>query len=115
MSYWNMTDLFDLFPDRATANGLYIHSQTQPFNDDLELVMFKLKRWIDAFHLKGPMHTHVSGHADEATVHAILESLKPKTLVPVHSEAPGMTADWYSHRSGHKALLPHPGQALTLD
>lgn len=114
LSYWNMTDLFDLFPDRATAKGLYIHSQTQPFNDDLELVMFKLKRWIDAFHLTGPVHTHVSGHASEATLHDILDQLKPKVLVPVHSEQPGMTADWYSHRLGRKALLPAVGQPLTL-
>lgn len=114
LSYWSMTDLFDLFPDRASARGLYIHSQTQPFNDDLELVMFKLKRWCDAFHLAGPKHTHVSGHADEATLHAVLDQLQPKVLVPVHSEAPGQTADWYSHRIGRKALLPAVGQALEL-
>jgi ribonuclease J len=114
LSYWSMTDLFDLFPDRQSAGGLYIHSQTQPFNDDLELVMFKLKRWCDAFHLAGPVHTHVSGHADEATLHGVLEQLKPKVLVPVHSEHPGMTAEWYSHRVGRKALLPHVGQPLSL-
>lgn len=114
LSYWSMTDLFDLFPDRSAAGGLYIHSQTQPFNDDLELVMFKLKRWCEAFHLEGPVHTHVSGHADEATLHAVLERLKPKVLVPVHSEAPGQTADWYSHRIGRKALLPIVGQQISL-
>ena len=115
MSYWNMTDLFDVFPDRSTARGLYIHSQTQPFNDDLELVMFKLKRWIDAFHLTGPVHTHVSGHADPETLHRIIEQLDPKTLVPVHTESPGMTADWYSGRIGRRALVPMPGQPLKLD
>ncbi|MEK6976707.1 MAG: hypothetical protein AABY18_10260 [Candidatus Thermoplasmatota archaeon] len=114
LSYWSMTDLFDLFPDRNSAGGLYIHSQTQPFNDDLELVMFKLKRWCDAFHLAGPRHTHVSGHASEETLHGVLEQLKPKVMVPVHSEAPGMTAEWYSHRIGRKALLPVVGQPLTL-
>jgi ribonuclease J len=115
LSYWNMTDLFDLFPDRAAAHGLYIHSQTQPFNDDLELIMFKLKRWIDAFHLTGPKHTHVSGHASAETLHRILGELRPKTLVPVHSEQPGLTAEWYSHRIGRRALVPHPAQALSLD
>lgn len=114
LSYWSMTDLFDLFPDRSRASGLYIHSQTQPFNDDLELVMFKLRRWCDAFNLHGPMHTHVSGHADEATLHEVLTLLKPKVLVPVHSEAPGMTAQWYSDRIGRRALLPHVGQPLDL-
>lgn len=115
MSYWSMTDLFDLFPDRSAAKGLYIHSQTQPFNDDLELVMFKLKRWTTAFNLVGPKFTHVSGHADEATLQAVLELLKPKVMVPVHSEAPGATADWYSHRIGRKALLPAVGQPLSLN
>jgi len=114
LSYWNMTDLFDVFPEREKARGLYVHSQTQPFNDDLELVMFKLKRWCDAFGLVGPVHTHVSGHADEGTLQGVLEALKPKVLVPVHSEAPGMTADWYSHRIGRKALVPQVGQPLQV-
>jgi ribonuclease J len=115
MTYWNMTDLFDVFPDRSAARGLYIHSQTQPFNDDLELVMFKLRRWIDAFHLTGPVHTHVSGHAGPKTLEDVLERLRPKTMVPVHSESPHMTAEWYSHRVGRRALLPQTGQPLTLE
>ena len=115
MTYWNMTDLFDVFPDRSAARGLYIHSQTQPFNDDLELVMFKLRRWIDAFHLTGPVHTHVSGHADPKTLEDVLERLRPKTMIPVHSESPHMTAEWYSHRVGRRALLPQTGQPLALE
>lgn len=115
LTYWNMTDLFDVFPEREKARGLYIHSQTQPFNDDLELVMFKLHRWVKAFHLEGPRHTHVSGHADEETLQRIITELRPRTLVPVHSQSPGMTAEWYSHRIGRRALVPEPGQALTLE
>jgi ribonuclease J len=118
LSYWNMTDLFDIFPERAKARGLYIHSLTQPFNDDMELTGFKLRRWLAAFGLGDPVgdvkETHVSGHASESDLHAVLEQLRPKLLVPVHSENPGVTAQWYSHRTGQNAKLPGVGVPLEL-
>lgn len=109
LNLFTMNNLFDLFPDRSQAGGLYIHSQTQPHNDDMEQDLFRLQRWLMAFGLNAPDHvpkrTHVSGHIGEEDLHQIVDELRPKLLVPIHSEHPGMTRDKYLARTGRNALL----------
>lgn len=109
LNLFTMNNLFDLFPDRSKAGGLYIHSQTQPHNDDMEQDQFRLQRWLMAFNLNAPDHvpkrTHVSGHVSEDDLHHILDDLRPKLLVPIHSENPEMTRDRYFARTGRDAVL----------
>lgn len=118
LNLFTMNNLFDLFPDRSRAGGLYVHSQTQPHNDDMEQDMFRLQRWLMAFNLNAPDHvpkrTHVSGHIGEEDLHRIVDELRPKLLVPIHSEHPSMTRDRYRARTGREALLLQWGQAHDL-
>lgn len=118
LNLFTMNNLFDLFPDRSKAGGLYIHSQTQPHNDDMEQDLFRLRRWLMAFDLNAPDHeirrTHVSGHLGEEDLHHILDELRPKLLVPIHSDHPDMTRDRYAARTGRQALLLQWGQTQQL-
>ena len=118
LNLWTMNNLFDLFPDRSKAGGLYIHSQTQPHNDDMEQDLFRMQRWLMAFNLNAPDHvpkrTHVSGHIGEEDLHHIVDDLRPKLLVPIHSEEPGMTRDKYLARTGRRALLMDWGHTHQL-
>lgn len=113
ISFWSITELFDIFPDRAKARGLYIHSQTQPFNDDMMQDQRKLQRWLKAYNLEHA-GTHVSGHLDAETLDWVLDEIRPRTLVPVHSLAPDVTADKYRARTGLNAVLPQWGRVLPL-
>jgi ribonuclease J len=113
ISYWSITELFDIFPDPRRANGLYIHSQTQPFNDDMFQDRRKLFRWLKAYNLDF-RETHVSGHLDQESLDWVLDRVGARTLVPVHSQAPGVTADRYRARTGHTAILPEWGKPLPL-
>jgi len=118
LNLFTMNNLFDLFPDRAKAGGLYIHSQTQPHNDDMEQDLFRLRRWLMAFNLNAPDHeirrTHVSGHVGEEDLDHILDELRPKLLVPIHSDHPELTSEKYSARSGRRSLLLPWGQTQAL-
>ncbi len=113
MSYWTINELFDLFPDGRTG-GTYIHSMTQPFNDEMEISDRKLQRWLDAFGLERHT-THVSGHLSEDDLQNVLEEVGARLLVPIHSQAPDLTAVKYQERTGHRAALPQWGQPLSLD
>lgn len=115
ISYWTITDLLDVFPEvpASKPGGLYIHSMTQPFNDDMELSDRKLRRWLAAFGLRYTQ-THVSGHLSEDDLHHALDEIGAKRLVPIHSLHPDLTAEKYEARSGHKALLPSWGKPLPL-
>lgn len=113
ISFWSITDLLDIFPhDRP--GGLYIHSMTQPFNDEMEIGARKLERWLDAFNLRRA-DTHVSGHLSEDDLHWAIDEIGAKILVPIHSLHPGVTRDKYQDRNpGHKAILPVWGQPNVL-
>ncbi len=115
ISYWTITDLLDIFPDAPDKKpgGLYIHSMTQPFNDEMEISDRKLRRWLDLFGLERH-DTHVSGHLSEDDLHWVIDEIGAKRLVPVHSMHPSITAEKYEARTGQKALMPSYGRALPL-
>lgn len=113
ISFWSITELLDIFPDRATANGLYIHSQTQPFNDDMLQDERKLGRWLSLYGLDR-VQTHVSGHLGDADLAWAIDQVRPRLLVPVHTLAAATTAERYRARSGHHAALPAWGQPIAL-
>lgn len=114
LSYWTITQLFDIFPDRSKASGLYIHSMTQPFNDEMEISDRKLRRWLDAFGL-ARADTHISGHLSEEDLHWAIDEVGARTLVPIHSMHPDLTAQKYQARNpDHKTILPRWGVAEGL-
>lgn len=113
LNYWTIADLLDVFPDRSRAGGLYIHSATQPFNDEMESDDRKLRRWLRLYRLDYA-ETHVSGHLDPKNLDWVIDKVRPRRLVPVHSLAPNETADRYKQRTGQSAVLPEFGQPLTL-
>jgi ribonuclease J len=114
VSFWSINHLFDIFPDRSHASGLYIHSMTQPFNDEMVIGDRKLRRWLGAFNLDR-VDTHISGHLSEEDLHWAIDEVGAKRLVPIHSMHPDLTAAKYESRTGQQALLPQWGQAMTLD
>ncbi|HUR64261.1 MAG TPA: MBL fold metallo-hydrolase [Candidatus Thermoplasmatota archaeon] len=113
ISFWSITELLDIFPDHTKANGLYIHSQTQPFNDEMLLDGRKLDRWLRRYSLD-KVATHVSGHLGDADLSWAIDEVRPRLLVPVHTLAAATTAERYRARSGHRAALPVWGKPLDL-
>lgn len=113
VSYWSITELLDIFPDRRAAAGLYIHSMTQPFNDEMHITGRKLDRWLAAFNLDRAQ-THISGHLSEDDLLWAMEQVGAKTLVPIHSLHPSITAERYHERTGQSAVLPPWGQPVPL-
>lgn len=114
INFWSIKELFDIFPEKSAANGLYIHSSTQPFNDDMESSNRKLNRWLRAFNLQRA-DTHVSGHLGQADLEWALDEIRPRHLIPVHSQHPDITASRYEARTGQKAILPAYNTPVALD
>lgn len=68
-----------------------------------------MKEFLDYMKSKGvSVHTlHTSGHADIETINRLLDKVKPKMIVPVHTENP----EWYL-RYGVPVLLKDTGVVL---
>ncbi len=89
MNFWYFNNLVDLNPEN---NSTYIHSLSEPFNEEMEISFERMKNWLDYFNL-GFYQAHCSGHAPASDLKQLIEEINPKKLYPVHTEHPEMFKD----------------------
>ncbi len=83
---WQFTPIRYLNPP---PGSVYILSQTEPFEEEMELDYERLKRWLAAYGV--PLyHIHTSGHARAEDIYEIVERLKPEKFFPVHTQNANM-------------------------
>lgn len=103
IDYYNLTQLVDLDP----PEGTYIMSKTEPFSPEMEFDDQRLQNWLDHFRLR-KVRAHASGHCPpEALWHAI-DEIRPKRILPIHTEHPRA----FEERFGSRVTRPRLGQAV---
>lgn len=85
LNFWYFNMLIDLMP----YEGTYVHSLSEPFNEEMELSYDRMMNWIKNYRLRF-VQSHCSGHISGADLKTLLESINPKLLFPIHTEYPGM-------------------------
>ncbi|MFO7676772.1 MAG: MBL fold metallo-hydrolase [Thermoplasmatota archaeon] len=83
LNYWYFQTLIDLNPKK----GLYIHSLSEPFNEEMEISADRMNHWLNHFNLKF-IQAHCSGHIYGGELKKIIQKINPKTLFPIHTEQP---------------------------
>jgi len=80
---FHLQELIDLNPGR----GIYMHSSSEPFNEEGEFDEARTNNWIERFGLVR-VHAHCSGHASGRDIHKILDQIAPAKVMPIHTEHP---------------------------
>ncbi len=81
--FMQLTELIDVKPERGS---LFIRSKSEPFEED-DAQEEVLKHWIKFLGLD--FHTaHASGHASMQEIFSMVKAIRPKVLIPVHTEFP---------------------------
>ena len=94
-SFWDIVDFLDIKAD----GGAYIYSSSEAYTEEQIIDMNRLLNWINYFRLKpfGIKYNngiefdrkyHSSGHASYHEIVNMIEEIKPKILIPVHTENP---------------------------
>jgi ribonuclease J len=83
LNFWYFSDLIDLKP----KNGLYIHSLSEPFNEEMEISYDRMKNWLRYFDIKF-FQSHCSGHINGDNLKELITAVHPKKLYPIHTEHP---------------------------
>ena len=104
LNYWYLNTLIDLKP----KGGLYVHSLSEPFNEEMEFSFKRMKNWLNYFNLRF-FQSHCSGHASGSELKEIIKKIKPKVLYPIHTEHPGMF-----RRLNTKSVLIKEGKRYNL-
>ena len=87
-------DLKELIDIKPVSNSVYIKSVCEPFDQEMEMDWERVKNWLDHFGLSIES-THVSGHASGPQLKEFITTIKPKVLIPVHTEnADAFTKYW---------------------
>ena len=82
LTFFDINELVDIDPAPNTA---YIHSASEPHNEEQVIDQQRLDNWLDYFRVK-KYHYHASGHASGTDIRRLVEQVKPKTLIPIHTE-----------------------------
>lgn len=102
-------DLKELVDLRPPAGSVYIKSVCEPFDLEMEIDWERVKNWIDHFRLELAT-AHVSGHASGTQIGEMLGRVKPKNVIPIHTEKADLFRQW-----GLKLYLPNAvGETITL-
>ena len=81
--FFELAQLIDIKPQ----NGLYIHSLTEPFNEEMEIDFRRVENWLKRFNLLPYHPMHVSGHASGRELLNMIREINPEKLYPIHTES----------------------------
>ncbi|MBI5159616.1 MBL fold metallo-hydrolase [Candidatus Micrarchaeota archaeon] len=81
--FFELKELIDVKPGKTTK---YVWSVTEPFDTKMELNQQIVMNWLNHFNINDVIHKHVSGHANGQDIKETIQTIKPKKLIPVHTE-----------------------------
>ncbi|MFB0563058.1 MAG: MBL fold metallo-hydrolase [Candidatus Lokiarchaeia archaeon] len=90
-SQFDLNELVDIKPE---AGSIYIYSSSEPFNEEAEIDFDRLKNWLASYGL--PLYQiHTSGHIMPHELKEVFKKVKPKKLIPVHTEYPELFKKYF--------------------
>lgn len=78
--------LNDMKPE---SGAIYIHSASEPYNEEQEISQARIDAWVDHFRMY-KFQCHCSGHARSKDLLQVAEEINAHALYPVHTEHPGI-------------------------
>jgi len=115
-SFWDVNDLIDIEP----REGMYIYSSSEAYNEEQQMDLRRLRNWIRHFGMQfvGDPETrtvglHASGHASGPELLGLIRRIKPKILIPVHTEHPQYFAA-HLEGEGIEVHIPEEGKTIPL-
>ncbi len=83
LNFWYLNTLIDLKPEK----GVYVHSLSEPFNEEMEISYERMVNWIMHFNMNF-VQSHCSGHINGYDLMEMIKEINPKKLYPIHTEKP---------------------------
>ncbi|GIV20357.1 MAG: hypothetical protein KatS3mg023_2108 [Armatimonadota bacterium] len=115
---------FDLneLPYLKVKDGLWIQSFSEPMTEEQRIDDQRLNRWLQRFGFTRyppqddaddeSVPLHVSGHASGEELSRVIETVRPRTLIPVHTTEPATFIERFSGIC--KVVIPEVGKEIPL-
>jgi len=86
-SYFMLNEFIDI---KLRIGSKYIRSVCEPFDEEMMLDEKRVRNWLSLMNLDGPNQIHASGHASGPELFNALEKIKPKKIIPIHTQHPDL-------------------------
>ena len=111
LDYFRFKNILDL---NLPEDSIFVRAQCAPFNPRMELSQDRMKRWLRYFGINAknghePIQIHASGHASGPEIQEMINEIKPRKLVPVHTMKP----DLFKNPAG-EVIRPQKGLEMRL-
>ena len=83
---YSLNELIDIKPEKGSC---YIYSMSEPHNEEQEIDYERMKNWVQHFGLE-LKEVHASGHACREEIKEVIEEIRPKKVIPIHTEYPNI-------------------------
>ena len=112
LMYASYYDFNELLTIRPKPGSVYILSQSEPFNEEMEIDFAKMHNWLE-HHGLPLFKAHASGHATAHELKEIIEEVNPRKVVPIHTERPKLF-EGFVKDLGIDIILPKVGEEFQL-
>lgn len=109
IDFFELPDLISLKPAKGSC---YIRSVTEPHDEEDEIDLKRVQEWLKLFGLFPYHQVHASGHLSGAELRGLLHQVRPRMLIPVHTEKPDLFLDMAP--PGTEVVLPELGKRIDL-
>ncbi len=112
LNFHQIQELIDFAPDK---NCYFLRASTEPHEEEAEISEERFINWILHFQMQGLSENgkferaHISGHISGKELGEFIEKIKPKVIVPIHTEHPEKFKNFHS-----EALLVKKGEILSF-
>lgn len=108
-SFGSVTTIQQVKPPES---GIYLLSASEPFNEESEIGFEKLLNWLALSGL-AMYSAHCSGHIHPIQLCQTLEEMNPKSVIPVHTEAP-LLFQRFIKSAGVRVQIPKLGIPIQI-
>ncbi|MCL4466567.1 MAG: MBL fold metallo-hydrolase [Chloroflexi bacterium] len=121
LSFWDMNELVDIDP---RPGGLYVYSSSEAYSEEQRIDHRRLANWLGEFGLRlvglrqgagEPVDEegfHASGHITGPDLLALIHTISPRTVLPVHTQQPEFFVE--NLRGECRVIVPTRGEAVEV-
>lgn len=85
--YLDFFSLGELIDSDPPPGAVMIHSQAEPFNEEMEFDFERLQIWLSRFGVSYA-RAHASGHIHGGALAQVVAGINAETVIPAHTEHP---------------------------
>ena len=109
-SFYDMREIMEIQP---VAGSIYLLSQSEPFNEEMEIDYGKLLNWLEWYGIP-VYHLHASGHADPQELKETVARVAPEFVFLIHTPRPNLYQRYLEDLAVRRIICPTLGKTYRI-